>query len=79
MILKSTVSEFCEKKGVPNNIRDAFSAYARSWAADRYMLRHDTDTVRLLINNMTDEQMENVWREFLRDLSKILPSIQQSP
>ena len=72
-IRSSAITEFCNKKGVPSNVRDAFGAYARSVCADRYLLRGDTDTVRLLINRMTDEQLEQIWVQFVSDLSKILP------
>ena len=71
--MKSFITEFCEKKGVPTSMRDAFAAYARSVYADRYLLRHDTDTVRLMINRLTDEQMEAVWVEFINDFRHILP------
>jgi hypothetical protein len=74
----SAITEFCEKRGVPRNLRDAFGAYARSLTADRYQLRNDTDTVRLLINNMTEEQMSKLWWEFVSDLRKTLPS-EQTP
>jgi hypothetical protein len=77
-IRRSAITEFCEKRGVPKNLRDAFGAYARSLTADRYQIRGDTDTVRLLINNMTEEQMSRLWWEFVSDLKKILPSEQSS-
>lgn len=72
--MKSPISKFCEEKGVPNNIRDAFAAYSRSVYADRFLLRGDTDTVRLMINNLTQEQMESLWLEFISDLKRTLSS-----
>ena len=72
--IKSTISEFCEGRGIPENIRDAFSAYMRSVYADRYMLRHDTDTVRIMINRLTEEQLEQAWLEFVQDLKRFLIS-----
>ena len=70
--MKSPIHEFCEKKGIPDNIKDAFSAYMRSVYADRFMLRHDTDTIRLLVNRLTEEQMEKAWTEFVTDFKKFL-------
>lgn len=75
MYSRSPISQFCEKKGVPITIRDAFAAYARAVYAERFMLRHDTDTVRLLVNKLTDEQLEKVWVDFVTDLSKVLPVV----
>lgn len=75
MYSRSPISEFCEKKGVPLTIRDAFAAYTRAVYADKFMLRHDTDTVRLLVNKLTEEQLENVWVDFVTDLSKVLPVV----
>lgn len=72
----SPIHEFCEKKMLPKNIADAFSAYARSVYADRMLLRGDTDTVRLLVNRLTESQMEQLWLEFVAELKRILPSEQ---
>jgi hypothetical protein len=75
-IRRSALTDFCNKRGVPGNMRDAFGAYARSLCAHRYELRSDTDTVRLLINNMTEQEMAQLWAEFVSDLRKILPTEQ---
>jgi hypothetical protein len=75
-VRRSALTEFCEKRGIPDKLRDAFAAYARAVYADRFMLRGDTDTVRLMINRLTEEQMEQVWNQFLSDLRKILPTTQ---
>lgn len=64
----SPISEFCKKRKLSLSIRDAFSAYIRSIYADRFLLRSDTDTVRLVIGKMTQEQIENMWLEFTKEL-----------
>lgn len=72
-IRKSALSEFCENKNVPVNLRNAFKAYAKTVYADRYLLRGDTDTLTIMINRLTEEQIEAVWKEFLSEMSKVLP------
>ena len=75
-MIKSPISEFCEKRGLPQNIKDAFAAYARGVYADRFELRRDTDTVRLMVNNLTEDQMEAIWLEFISELKRTLVSEQ---
>jgi hypothetical protein len=70
--MQSPLSEFCEKKDVPENIKEAFAAYLRSTYSLRYLLRSDTDTVRIMVNRLTQEQMERAWQEFVSDLRKFL-------
>ena len=74
MIYKSPLHEFCEKKGVPDNVMVAFGAYARSVYAKRFVLSGESDTVRLLINHLTEEQMEQLWLEFINELRRLLPT-----
>lgn len=74
-VKKSTISEFCEKKNIPDNMRSAFKAYARTVYADRFLLRGDTDTLTLMINRLTDDQLESLWRDFLSEIRKMLPKI----
>jgi hypothetical protein len=70
--MQSPLSEFCEKKDVPENIKEAFAAYLRSTYSLRYLLRSDTDKVRIMVNRLTQEQMERAWQEFVSDLRKFL-------
>ena len=70
--MKAPISQFCDKKGIPENIRDAFAAYLRSTYSVRYLLRSDTDTIRIMVNRMNDEQFEKAWKEFVSDLKKYL-------
>ncbi len=70
--MKSALTIFCESKGVPENIRDAFAAYMRNVYANRYLLRGDTDTIRIMINRLGDEKLEQAWQEFISDLRKYL-------
>ena len=74
MTTKSPVSEFCEEKGIPPNIKEAFSAYLRRVYADRFALRGDTDTIRIMVNRLTHEQLEQAWLEFIQDLKRFLIS-----
>lgn len=72
----SPITEFCEKRNIPHNMRDAFSAYVRSVYADRFDIRVDTDTVRMLTNKLTEEQIEISWINFINDFKEIMPSSQ---
>lgn len=71
-IKKSPITNFCENKGIPRNMRDAFGAYVRTTYANRFDVAGDTDTIRLLVNRLSDEQMEQAWNEFVSDMRKAL-------
>lgn len=70
--MKSVISEFCEKKGVSNNIKDAFSVYCRSVYADRFGLIKDSDTAHLLISRLTEDQLADAWLGFVKEMKRYL-------
>lgn len=69
---QSPISEFCEERGIPVNIKIAFSAYVRSVYADKFLLRGDTDTVRIMVGRLTQEQVQDAWLEFTKELARHL-------
>lgn len=78
-IMKSTIVEFCENKGIKQDMMDAFIAYVRSMNASKFMMRRDGDTVRLLVERMTEEQVHSAWVQFLSDFRHILPTASVNP
>lgn len=70
--MRSPLTEFCDRRGIDGNIKQAFSAYLRSVYSKRYLLGNDGETVHLMISKMSEEQLEQMWREFVSELAKHL-------
>lgn len=68
----SPISEFCNKRKIPSHIKDAFSAYCRSIYADKFALLKDSDTAYLLISRLTQDQLEDAWLGFTKELKRYL-------
>lgn len=73
--MKSTIVEFCDRKRIKKDMMDAFIAYVRSSNASKYMMRPDGDTVRLIVEKMTEEQVQAAWVQFISDFRQVLPSV----
>lgn len=72
--MKSSLTEFCEKRGISTNIKNSFGAYLRSTYAQKFLLATDGETIHLMVGKMTDEQLEDAWQEYIKELAKWLPS-----
>lgn len=72
--MKSTLTDFCDKRGISINIKNSFAAYLRSIYAQKYFVIGDGETVHLMIGKMTEEELEKAWQEYVRELTKWLPS-----
>ena len=72
MSLKSPLSEFCEKKGINNKIKNSFGAYIRSTYADKFKMNFEGETVHLILNRLSQEDLEAAWQDFVKDLAKYL-------
>lgn len=69
----NNLEKFCEARGVSKGMTDAFIAYCRFAFGRQYELMKDGDTVKLILSKMSEEQVEQAWKEFVNDFSKTLP------
>ena len=63
----NTIKQFCEERKLTNPIQEAFIVYVRSTYAERFMLSMG-DTVQMIVNKMTRQQVEEAWLEFVREI-----------
>jgi len=76
MSIRSPISEFCAKLGVSDQIKSAFGAYIRSVYADKFKMSEGGETVHLILNKMSQEDLADAWQDFVKDLARYLT---QSP
>lgn len=76
MTAQSSLTVFCDKRGISGQIKAAFGAYIRSVYAKRFLMSSDGETIHLMINQMDEEELQKVWAEFVKDLARYLT---QSP
>lgn len=63
---------FCESRGVPQTMEDAFITYCKSDYAQKYLLKKDGDTIKLVLEKMTQEQVLDAWNKFLTDIKPFM-------
>lgn len=68
----SPFTEFCENLKIPENIRNAFKAYLQTEYADRFLLAKDGETVHLMIGRLTQEQLNEAWQMFVKEMARYL-------
>lgn len=75
MSLKSPLSVFCEKRGISSvQIKSAFGAYIRSKYSEKFGMSEVGETVHLIVNRMSQEDLEDAWQDFVKDLAKHINS-----
>ena len=67
----SSISKFCEQRGIPPKIEELFTTYCRASFANRFSMRNG-DTVNMLVSKMTEDEVLDEWVEFVRDLKAII-------
>lgn len=72
MPIKSPLSEFCDKRGIPNQIKNSFGAYIRAYYADRFKMSESGETIHLILNRMSEDDLELAWQDFVKDLAKYI-------
>lgn len=68
----SPITEFCNKKGISGRIKSAFGAYIRSTYAQKFAMSEAGETVHLIVNKMSQDDLEAAWMDFTRDMYKYL-------
>ena len=71
-LLTSPISRFCEKRKIDGRMKDAFSAWIPSTYADKFRLSSSGETVHLILGRMSDDDLEDAWKDFTKDLKKYL-------
>lgn len=66
------IDDFCDKKDIPQKMKEAFVAYMRSDYAIKFMTRSDGDTTKLVVSKLVDKELEEAWQEFIKDFRKLL-------
>jgi hypothetical protein len=72
MPLKSNVSEFCENRGITGQVKSAFSAWIRARYADKFGMKESGETVHVILNRMSQDDLADAWLDFVQDLSSHL-------
>ena len=72
MPIKSPISEFCDSRGISGQLKSAFGAYIRSMYADKFKMSEGGETVHLILNKMSQEDLEAAWQDFVKDLARHL-------
>ena len=66
------VSMFCATRNIPHKIEEAFVAYIRSDYSQRFQMKKDGDTVKLVVSKMDKGQVEEAWQMFVKELRHVL-------
>lgn len=70
--MKSPISEFCDSRLISDSLKHSFSAYIRSEYSRRFKMSLDGETVQLLLGRMSQEDLEDAWKDFTNELAKYL-------
>jgi hypothetical protein len=73
--IESPLTSFCKKRGISGQIKSAFGAYIRAQYADKLQIRESGETVHVLLNRMSEDDLEAAWTDFVKDLYSSLPKI----
>jgi hypothetical protein len=68
----NSVLLFCEERRIPDNISEAFLAFLRSDYAHRFEVNKNSETIRTVIRNLSFEQVEEAWQDFVVDLRNVI-------
>lgn len=67
------VSNFCEKKGLPNHLEQAFISYCQSLYASRYEMKPTGETIRKFVSEMKETEIQDAWLNFIQDIANVTP------
>ena len=74
MSIKSPISAFCETRGISGQIKSAFAAYIRAHYASKFGMSENGETVHIILNRLSQEDLEMAWQDFVKELAKHLNS-----
>lgn len=70
----NALENFCDKKSLPDNFRKAFITYCKSLYGSKFDMKDNGDTIRKFTANMTDEQLNAAWIDFILDFKATVPT-----
>lgn len=76
--IESPITQFCKRKGIPSKIQSAFGAYIRHHYASKFNMKESGETIHIVLNRMSQDDLEDAWMDFVKDMSKQLPTSQGS-
>lgn len=72
--MRNPVQEFCDEKGLSDNLTQAFLSYCKSMYASRYLMKANGDTITKFVSEMSQSQVMDAWTNFISDLKNIMPT-----
>lgn len=72
MPVKSPISEFCDARGITGQVKSAFGAYIRASYAEKFHMNESGETVHVVMNRMSQEDLADAWLDFVKDLASYL-------
>ena len=68
------IDEFCAKRAVSINMKEAFIAYIRSDYAHKYSMKPMGETSKLVVSKMSQEDLADAWKDFVMELARYIES-----
>lgn len=70
--MKSQLTIFCEQRGISGRTKDAFGMWIRATYAEKFRISKDGETAHLILNKLSEDDMEAAWKDFVKELAKYL-------
>lgn len=71
---KSPLSDFCTARGISDRIKMSFGMYIRSVYADKFRMNPNGETVHIIMNRLSQDDLEAAWMDFVKELAKHISS-----
>lgn len=68
------IDDFCAKRAVSINMKEAFVAYIRSDYARKYSMKADGETSKLVVSKMSEDDLADAWKEFVLEMARYIQS-----
>jgi len=68
----NAIQSFCEERKITKRIENAFVTYCRSTYSQRFTMNENGETVKLVVDRMTDKQVLEAWLEFVNELKSVV-------
>lgn len=75
----NNISMFCEQRGLPKRIEQAFIVYCKDLYASRFEINPTGDTITRLVGNLSTSELQDTWNNFIQDLKSVTPTELVSP
>jgi len=72
--MNSSIHEFCENRKITYTIEQAFITYVKV-VLSSFLAIHQGETLNKIVDNLTNEKVEDMWLKFVLDFKETLPNI----